>query len=125
MGYILRYNKINKYPLKWQFLASINLPQDLHYIYKYVSHIGPKKIQNSAVTNILIICEIYKNFFTLLQILSGSFRWAIPICIFHFAYFKPLLCMYFLATPLPPPLMYNTVLFLGIYIYILWNPLSE
>lgn len=107
------------------FLASINLPQDLHYIYKYVSHIGPKKIQNSAVTNILIICEINKNFFTLLLILSGSFRWAIPICIFHFAYFKPLLCMYFLATPLPPPLMYSTVLFLGIYIYILWNPLSE
>ena len=68
------------------FLASINLPQDLHYtIYKYVSHIGPKKIQNSAVTNILIICEINKNFFTLLLILSGPFRWAIPICIFHFA----------------------------------------
>ena len=27
------------------FLASINLPQDLHYIYKYVSHIGQKKFK--------------------------------------------------------------------------------
>ena len=27
------------------FLASINLPQDLHYIYKYVSHIGPNKFK--------------------------------------------------------------------------------